>query len=92
MREVLRDKHSCKKLRLNNAQKKRLANTAINLNKHILEDIIKIFQPKTVLSWHHDLVGKKYDSTGSPDGGKTRAENNATRGCVRSPETCPQEP
>ncbi len=65
MREVLRDKYKCKKLQLNEEQKKRLANKAINLNKHILEDIIKIFQPETVLSWHRDLVGQKYDSSES---------------------------
>jgi hypothetical protein len=70
MREVLRDKYKCKKLPLNDEQKKRLAVKAINLNKHILEDVVKIFQPATVLSWHRDLVGTKYDSAGTPNGAK----------------------
>jgi hypothetical protein len=67
MREVLRDKYHCKKIPLTTLQKKRLANKTINLNKHILEDIIKIFQPKTVIGWQKDLIGKKYDSTASRD-------------------------
>ncbi len=70
MREVFRDKYNCKKLQLTDTQKKRLAVKAINLNKHILEDVVKIFQPDTVLGWHRDLIGKKYDSTGSPNGAK----------------------
>ncbi len=70
MREVLRDKYKCKKLQLTDEQKKRLSVKAINLNKHILEDVIKIFQPATVLGWHKNLIGKKYDSTGSPNGAK----------------------
>jgi len=70
MREVLRDKYNCKQLQLNDEQKKRLATRAINLNKHILEDIIKIFQPETVLGWYRDLVGQKYDRTGGPNAAK----------------------
>jgi len=35
-----------------------------------LENVVKIFQPSTVLAWHRDLVGKKYDSSGSPNGAK----------------------
>lgn len=50
MREVLRDKYKCKKLPLSDEQKKRLVLKAINLNKHILEDVVKIFEPSTVLS------------------------------------------
>ena len=70
MREVLRDKYNCKQLQLSDEQKKRLATKAINLNKHILEDIIKIFQPETVVGWYRDLVGQKYDSTGGPNAAK----------------------
>jgi hypothetical protein len=50
---------------LTTLQKKRLANKTINLNKHILEDIIKIFQPKTVIGWQRELIDKKYNSTAS---------------------------
>ncbi len=70
MREVLRDKYNCKKIELTDEQKKRLAIKAINLNKHILEDVVNIFQPSTILGWHRDLIGKKYDSTGSPNGAR----------------------
>jgi len=92
MREVLRNKYKCKKLPLNDEQKKRLAVKAINLNKHILEDVVKIFQPATVLSWHRDLVGKKYDSTGTPNGAKRGPKMIPPESYSRSFETCPQKP
>jgi hypothetical protein len=69
LREVLRDKYKCKRLHLTEAQKKRLSTRAINLDKRLLKDIVKIFQPETVLGWQKDLIAQKYDST-NPNGAK----------------------
>jgi hypothetical protein len=67
LREILRDK--CKRIHLTDTKKKRLTTRNINLDKRLLKDIVKIFQPETVLGWHKDLIEKKYDST-NPNGAK----------------------
>ncbi len=63
LREVLQERYKCKHVQLSDTQKKRLSQKAITINHHILEDVVKIYQPETVLGWHRDLVGKKYDSS-----------------------------
>lgn len=63
LREVFKDKYQCKHVQLSDAQKKRLSQKAITMDHYILEDVVKIYQPETVLGWHRDLVGKKYDSS-----------------------------
>ncbi len=65
LREVLRDDFHCKKVKLSSQQKKRLSQKAISLDKHALEDVAGIFKPETILGWHRNLVGQKYDSSKS---------------------------
>lgn len=79
LREVLRDDFHCKKVKLSSQQKKRLSQKAISLDKHVLEDVAGIFKPETILGWHRDLVGQKYDSSKSSPKNK------------RGPKPVPQE-
>ena len=65
LREILRDEYDCKRLLLNDSQKRRLAVKAKPLGRHVLEKITKIFQPDTLLQWYRDFVAKKYDSSSS---------------------------
>ncbi len=65
LREVLRDEYDCKRLLLNDSQKRRLAVKAKPLGRHILGKITKTFQPDTLLQWYRDLAAKKYDSSSS---------------------------
>jgi len=79
LREVLRDDFHCKQVKLSSQQKKRLSQKAISLDKHALEDVAGIFKPETILGWHRNLVGQKYDSS------KSSPENK------RGPKPVPQE-
>lgn len=64
LREILEQQNPGKQLRLSGDQKRRLARKAINLKKCLLSDVTEIFRPKTILGWHRQLVGKKYDRHG----------------------------
>ena len=64
LREVLHDRYACKELRLSADQKKRLARKVIHMRRPLLDDLVPIFRPDTVLGWYRNLIGQKYDRHG----------------------------
>lgn len=61
---VLREKLGTKRLRLDAAQKRRLATAAARLGIKVLRDCATLFSPDTLLRWHRELVAGKYDGSG----------------------------
>jgi putative transposase len=51
-------------VRLNDGERKALAEIGQKLGKKVLEDVAKIVKPDTILAWHRKLVAQKFD--GSP--------------------------
>jgi len=60
---VLKEAFGEKKLRLNDAQRIRLAAKAKKVKFGRLKQIASIVTPQTLLRWHRELVAKKYDSS-----------------------------
>ena len=63
LREQLKDKYGCKRMKLTDSQRRRLAVKGIAIGRHILSNVSALFQPETILGWHRELVAKKYDSS-----------------------------
>ena len=61
---VLKEIHG-KKLRFNDAQRRRLAAKAKKIRYGKLKEIANIATPQTLLRWFRTLVARKYDSSGS---------------------------
>ncbi len=51
------------RVRLMDAERKRLAEIGKKLGKHVLEEVASIVKPETILSWHRKLVAKKFDGS-----------------------------
>ena len=77
---VLREQLGAKRIRLTDAQKRRLATAAIKVGKDLLSGIATLFAPETLLRWHRMLVARKYDGSGKR-GPKARKANEV-RGLV----------
>jgi len=60
---ILREKLGCKRLILNESQKRRLAVAAIKLGKDLLRQFGTLFSPGTLIRWHRWFVARKYDSS-----------------------------
>jgi putative transposase len=52
------------RIRLNNGERKTLAETGKKLGRQALAEVATIVKPETILAWHRRLVAKKFD--GSP--------------------------
>ena len=87
LREQLRIKYGCRRLILNNSQRRRLAAKAIHLGRHILSNITALFHPETILGWHRKLVATKYDSSIKPrKSGRPRVSAEIIEQVLRLPE------
>jgi hypothetical protein len=60
---ILREKLGHKRIILNVAQKRRLAEAAAKLGRDLLRQFGTLFSPDTLLRWHRTLVARKYDSS-----------------------------
>ena len=60
LREQLLKASGKKRIILNDSQRRRLAVKGIMLSRHILNNIMTMFQPETLFRWHRQLVAKKY--------------------------------
>lgn len=60
---VLREQLGCRRLRLNDAQRRRLAAKARGLGQKVLSEVATIVTPDTLLAWHRRLVAQKYDGS-----------------------------
>lgn len=63
LREQLKERYGCKRLRLTDSQRRRLAVKGIAVGRHILANVTTLFQPDTILAWHRKLVAMKYDGS-----------------------------
>jgi len=60
---VLREQLGCRRLRLNDDQRRRLAAKAKILGRKILAEVATIVTPETLLAWHRKLIARKYDGS-----------------------------
>src|SRR5712671_3239572 len=69
---VLKEQLGCRRLRLNDDQRRRLAATAKRLGRRILAEVASIVTPETLLAWHRKLIAHKYDGTAQRGPGRPR--------------------
>ena len=60
---LLREKLGTKRIRLTNAERRRLAMLGKKLGKKGLAAVATIASPETILRWYRELVAKKYDGS-----------------------------
>lgn len=60
LKEQLLQATGKKRIILNDSQRRRFAVKGIMLGKHILKNVMTMFQPETIIRWHRQLVAKKY--------------------------------
>ena len=61
---VLREQLEDRRLRLTDAQRRRLAVRAKKLGRRALREVAGIVTPDTILRWYRQLIAKKYDGSG----------------------------
>jgi len=69
---VLKEQLGCRRLRLNDDQRRRLAAKAKRLGRRILAEVASIVTPETLLAWHRKLIAHKYDGTAQRGPGRPR--------------------
>ena len=72
LRELLRDQYGCKRLKLTDSQRRRLALKGHDIGRHLLNQVSVLFSPETVLSWYRKLVAQKYDGSRNRKAGRPR--------------------
>ena len=60
---VLRELHGKKRLRFTDDQRRRLAVKGRSLGRRVLRGFEPIVTPDTILRWHRELIGRKYDGS-----------------------------
>jgi hypothetical protein len=58
---VLREQLEPRRLRFTDDQRVRLAAKAKKLPRRVLQDIVAVVSPDTLLTWHRQLIARKYD-------------------------------
>src|SRR5688572_29818128 len=56
------------KIRLNDGERRSLAEIGQRLGQKALEEVATIVKPETILGWHRRLVARKFDSSASSRG------------------------
>ena len=56
------------RIRLNNAERIRLAEIGKRLGRKALAEVAQIVSPETILAWHRRLVARKFDGTKGREG------------------------
>ena len=80
---VLKEALGQKKPRFNDTQRIRLAAKAKRVKFGKLKEIARIVTPQTLLSWHRELVAKKYDSSPRRRRGRPTTSEEITQLVVR---------
>src|SRR5215207_8092245 len=58
---VLREQLGPRRLRFTDDQRLRLSAKSKKLPRRLLQDIVSVVSPDTLLAWHRHLVARKYD-------------------------------
>src|SRR5580693_468035 len=69
---VLREQLGGRRVRLDDAQRRRLAAKAKGLGQKLLRDVATTATPETLLAWHRKLIAQKYDGSGKRGPGRPR--------------------
>jgi putative transposase len=69
---VLKEQLGCRRLRLSDDQRRRLAARAKRLGRRVLAEVASIVTPETLLAWHRKLIAHKYDGTAHRGPGRPR--------------------
>ena len=80
---VLREHLEGKRLRFNDAQRRRLAVRAKKLSWPTLQELTTIVTPATLLAWHRKLIARKYDGSKQRGPGRPRTRDEIARLVVR---------
>ena len=83
---VLKEQLGCRRLRLNDDQRRRLAAKAKRLGRGILAEVASIVTPETLLAWHRKLIAHKYDATAQRGPGRPRTAGEIEALVVRMAE------
>ena len=85
---VLRERLGEKRVRLTNAQRRRLAVKAKALGRKALGEITDLFSPDTILGWYRKLVAQKYDGSANRKGGRPKVSGEIIDLVVRLANLC----
>src|SRR6516165_2847671 len=80
---VLREQLGGKRLRFNDAQRRRLAVRAKKLGWRMLHELTTIVTPATLLAWHRRLIARKYDGSRQRGPGRPRVLEEIRRLVIR---------
>ena len=69
---VLREQLKGKRVRFTDDQRRRLAAKAKSLGRKVLRDLDTLVTPDTLLSWHRNLIARKYDGSAKRCPGRPR--------------------
>ena len=72
---VLREQLGNKRLRLNDDQRRRLADKAKMPGRRILREVATIVTPETLLAWHRKLIAEEYDGSRNRGPGRPRTRD-----------------
>ena len=86
---ILRARLAGKRLRLSDAERRRLAAKAKVLGRPALEEVAGIVTPDTLLRWYQRLIAKKYDGTRRRGPGRPATDANVRELVVRMAKECP---
>ena len=87
---VLRAQLDGRRLRLTDAQRRRLAVKGKAIGRKALADVASIVTPDTILRWHRELVAKKYDGSKRRGPGRPRTAEFIVDLIVRMAEENPR--
>src|ERR1700686_3759458 len=83
---VLREQLGGRRLRLNDAQRRRLTVKARGLGRKVLAEVAILVTPETLLAWHCKLIAQKYDGTAQRRPGRPRTADQVEKLVVRMAE------
>lgn len=75
---VLREQLGDRRLRLTDAQRRRLAVRGKAIGRKALGEIASIVTPDTILRWHRDLVARKYDGSSRRGPGRPQTKGSSS--------------
>ena len=80
---VLREQLGPGRLRVTDAQRRRLAAKATRLGRRVRRDRHTLVTPETLLRWHRQLIARTYDGSGRRGPGRPRGMDTIRRRIVR---------